>query len=62
MVRKMTEDGKGYYHEPPYTEAEEDEFYRRVGGATSLTIAHRSPGPTSVLTCHPQKLPPARGQ
>jgi hypothetical protein len=35
------------------------EFYRRVGGAESLTIVHRSPGPTEVPKPHPQKLPPA---
>jgi hypothetical protein len=23
MVRKMTDEGKGFYHEPPYTEKEE---------------------------------------
>ena len=27
-------------HEPPYTQAEEDEFYRRVGGGP-VTVAHR---------------------
>jgi hypothetical protein len=26
------------YHEPPYTKAEEDEFYRRVGGGP-VTVA-----------------------
>ena len=31
MVRKMTDNG-GEYHEPPYTEEEEAEFYRRFGG------------------------------
>ena len=28
------------YHEPPYTQAEEDEFYRRVGGGP-VTVAHK---------------------
>ena len=30
MVRK-TDDLGGYYHEPPYTEEEIEEFYRRIG-------------------------------
>jgi hypothetical protein len=29
MVRKMAENGS-YYHEPPYTEEEELEIYRRM--------------------------------
>jgi hypothetical protein len=31
MVRKRADDGS-YYHEPPYTKAECDEFYRRTKG------------------------------
>jgi len=31
MVVKVDKHGNRYY-EPPYTQAEEDEFYRRVGG------------------------------
>jgi hypothetical protein len=31
MVRKISDKG-GVYHEPPYTEEEEADFYRRVGG------------------------------
>ena len=31
MVVKIDKHGNRY-HEPPYTQAEEDEFYRRVGG------------------------------
>lgn len=33
----------GYYHDAPYTSEEDFEFYRRVGGATSLTIV-KAPG------------------
>jgi len=40
------------WREPPYTEEEEFEFYRRVGGATSLTVAHGPRPPVS-----PQKSP-----
>jgi hypothetical protein len=42
MVRKVAKNG-AVYHEPPYTWQEEMEFYRRVGGATSLTILHGTP-------------------
>src|SRR3974377_1233014 len=39
--------GGGGWHEPPYTEEEEMEFYRRTGGAKSLTI-YRSQRPASA--------------
>jgi hypothetical protein len=52
----MTEKG-GYFHEPPSTWEEEMDLYRRMGGAKSLTIVHRSPAPTAAPTRHPQKLP-----
>ena len=32
MVVKFTTKGGGRFHEPPYTKAEEAEFYRRQGG------------------------------
>jgi hypothetical protein len=51
MVRKRAENG-GYYHEPPYTEEEEFEFYRRVaGGNRPLTILRAPAGTPS-----PQKM------
>ena len=31
LARVRTENG-GYFHEPPYTEEEEHEFYRRLDG------------------------------
>ena len=54
MVRKRAENGT-YYHEPPYTEEEEFDLYRRFGGAKSLSIAQP---PASMR--HPQKSPPAQ--
>ena len=43
MVRYRTEDGKGWYHEPPYTEAEEMELYRRMDGVVStFKSGHRT--------------------
>ena len=37
MVVKFDKWGNRY-HEPPYTPAEEDEFYRRIGGGP-ITVA-----------------------
>src|SRR5262252_1201669 len=39
MVVKVDKHGNRY-HEPPCTQAEEDKFYRRVGGGP-VTVAHR---------------------
>ena len=47
-------DGGGGWHEPPYTEEEEMEFYRRTGGAKSLTI-YRSQRPASADMPHPKE-------
>jgi hypothetical protein len=44
MVFVPTDDKGHGFHEPPYTEEEEMEFYRRTGGAKSLTI-YRSQRP-----------------
>jgi hypothetical protein len=41
MVRKLTKDGFAY-HEPPYTQEEEDELYRRMGGGI---VAFTRPSP-----------------
>jgi hypothetical protein len=41
MVKKCTKDGV-VYHEPPYTEAEQLELYRRMGGVASTV---RRPDP-----------------
>ena len=57
MVRKMTDDGKGFYHEPPYTEAEEDMIYRGMAIDGPVTIL-RAPRPASGSPPPPQKSPP----
>jgi hypothetical protein len=36
MVRKLCDDGVSYYHEPPYTEEEEMDLYRRTGSVVSI--------------------------
>ena len=38
MVLKYVTKNGMRIHEPPYTQAEEDEFYRRVGGGP-ITVA-----------------------
>ena len=40
MVRKISDQGT-VYHEPPYTEAEQMEMYRRMNGVVAFT----RPGP-----------------
>lgn len=55
MVRKMAENGT-YYHEPPYTEEEDLDFYRRVANGP-FTILH-GPRPSAEKPTQPQKLPP----
>jgi hypothetical protein len=45
MVRKMAENGS-FYHEPPYTEEEELEIYRRMNA-----------GPFKVLRADPKTNP-----
>jgi len=42
MVVKYITPGGGRIHGPPYTQAEEDEFYRRIGG-----------GPVTVYRARP---------
>jgi len=45
MVRKRAENGT-YYHEPPYTWEEDQDFYRRVAGnGVKLKILHSEASP-----------------
>lgn len=55
MVRKLCDDGVNYYHEPPYTEAEEMTIYKALdAGPFARThlrhVGHQSP---------PRKVRPA---
>lgn len=50
MVRVRTETG-GYFHEPPYTEDEELELYRRMTEGP-FTVLHR-PAPASTQQTAP---------
>jgi hypothetical protein len=54
-MRYRTEDGSGWYEEPPYTEAEEREFYRRQGVVGVLRSDHR---PLPDPQPQPHKSPP----
>jgi hypothetical protein len=40
MVKKISDKG-GIYHEPPYTQAEEAEFYRRQGSIVGVLKSDR---------------------
>ena len=53
MVRKTAENGT-FYHEPPYTEEEDLDFYRRVSSGP-VKIFH---GPAPATGSQPQKSPP----
>lgn len=54
MVRKISDKG-GVYHEPPYTEEEELELYRRMDAGPFARII---PAPASTPQPRPQKAPP----
>lgn len=60
MVRKVADNGSAW-HEAPYTEAEEEEFYRRFGQGV-VQVAHGSrtivPQPPRPPKNDPQNDPP----
>jgi hypothetical protein len=53
MVRKMAENGT-FYHEPPYTEEEDLDFYRRIC-AGPVRILHGPPPARNDV--QPQRTP-----
>jgi hypothetical protein len=55
MVRVRAENGS-YYHEPPYTDAEEMALYKAASARGGLTILHGPPAAS------PQPLPSAPQQ
>jgi hypothetical protein len=57
MVRKLCDNGISYYHEPPYTEEEEDMIYRGMDIDGPVTILH-APRPSSTPPSPPQTSPP----
>jgi len=60
MVRKVAEDG-GVWHEPPYTEAEKEEFYWRIShGVVQVANGGRTivPQPPRPLKSDPANDPP----
>jgi hypothetical protein len=46
ILKYVTKNGMRI-HEPPYTKAEEDEFYRRIGGGPITQQAKLTPFPTA---------------
>ncbi len=58
MVRKISDQG-GVYHEPPYTEEEELELYRQMGGVRAFT--RRAPAAANPAPS-PQDPPPSASE
>jgi hypothetical protein len=54
MVRKMTDNG-GRYHEPPYTEEEVADLYRRTGNVVSVLRCPKSEVAPSQKSPKPQR-------
>jgi hypothetical protein len=46
--------GDGYFHEPPYTWEEEQEFYRRIGGGPKTLLHAPPPVPNAVKPKSPK--------
>jgi hypothetical protein len=44
MVKRISDDGKSSWHEPPFTKEEEEDLYRRWGR-----------GPVTVLKSEPRR-------
>jgi hypothetical protein len=59
MVVKVDKWGNRY-HEPPYTKAEEAEFYRRIGGGP-VTVARPAGERTRQTSPKQQQPSPAKG-
>lgn len=55
MVKRVTPEGSVYY-EPPYTPAEEAEFYRQFAGAPVATL--RGPRPAADTLPEAPRPPP----
>ena len=60
MVRKTAENGL-FYHEPPYTEEEELDFYARINHGPFTFLHGRPPSAErSKLLLHKSPQPPAK--
>ena len=59
MVRVMDETG-GYFHEPPYTEAEEAALYRGMSLKPGATILHSPTSPLARRKAPPRSQSPQR--
>jgi hypothetical protein len=63
MVTRWTKSGKCSWEEPPYTKAEDDEFYRRLGGgpvAFTRPSDRWTPPPPQQSAAEPQATPRRR--
>jgi hypothetical protein len=57
MVRVKGADG-GYFHEPPYTWEEEQDFYRRISGGPKV-ILHAPAAKNPAKPKRSKSVPPA---
>jgi hypothetical protein len=58
MVRRITDDGLGAWHEPPYTEEEALEIYAGVSAKGGVTMLHGSSPPGAQPQPQPEAPPP----
>jgi hypothetical protein len=57
MVRVRADNGL-YFHEPPYTEEEEAEFYRRTGNGPVAILRPAPPKPSAAPKRKSPQQPP----
>jgi hypothetical protein len=58
VIKKIYPDGSRL-HGPPYTQAEEDDFYRRIGGGP-VTVARPASDRKAPTSPSPQQPSPAK--
>lgn len=58
MVTVYDKNGKALYEEPPYTEAEEREMYRRMGSGPIQILHPTGQGRGQPRPAPPQRTPP----
>jgi hypothetical protein len=58
MVRRYSDSGKSWWEEPPYTEDEEMDFYRRIGSGPVTVFRGQRPS-SSPRTSPGNVAPPS---
>ena len=62
MVKVFNKAGKHIFNEPPYTEEEERDFYRRLGGGPKVIVHAPRPAPEKVQTAEAATGRPTAGK